>query len=281
LNQSYKIIEVSIPEEYFDTAVGILSLYPIIGIEEKYDSLQISFNRNLWNDAYRADIVSELRNIYPDVSLISETEISERNWNEEWEKNVPAVKISDRIGIVPSWKIDELDTEIKVIIDPKMSFGTGTHESTRLISILLSESVLKQSFWIDAGTGTGVLAIIAAKLGAEKILALDNNDWSIENALDNIRMNNVSDFIEVAISDLSNCQFPESDGIAANLNFHLIIELMQQFYNSLSSRRGILLVSGILITSKIEVIDKAKEIGFKLIKTIEENEWIAFKFQAV
>ncbi len=187
MKTSYITIEFSIPEEYFDPAIGILSLYPICGIEEKYDYLSVTFDTNDYNENIESSIITDLKSINSNIYITNRSEIDEKNWNEEWEKSVEPVIISPKLGIAPSWRINELMTEIMIIINPKMSFGTGSHESTRLLCKLMLDVIKPHSIWIDAGTGTGLLAILAIKLGTSKVFAVDNNIWAIENASENMK----------------------------------------------------------------------------------------------
>lgn len=277
MNLTYITIELAIPEEYFDPAIGILSYYPICGIEEKYDLLAVTFKANDFNDTIKNNIINDLQRIYPDAKIINQITIPEKNWNEEWEKTIKPVIISEKLGIAPSWKIDELATELKIIINPKMSFGTGSHESTRLVCKLMLEMDFKDQLWIDAGTGTGILAILASKLGAKKVIAIDNNPWAIENTIENVKLNQCEHFVEVVDTDLQNFKIPESDGILANLNYNVIYSQLPHFYSALERNQGTLLCSGLLITSKDDIIKRAMDLGFHIDKILSENEWIALK----
>ncbi|MBI5326066.1 MAG: 50S ribosomal protein L11 methyltransferase [Ignavibacteriae bacterium] len=183
------------------------------------------------------------------------------------------------MGIAPEWKISELGTKIKIAINPKMSFGTGEHSSTRLMCILAEKAIKEGSYWIDAGTGTGILAILAVRLGAGKVLAFDNNYWSIENAVENINLNNVSDKVEIKETDIDEFEFPDCDGILANLFLNLLLPSFKKFYKGLEKKKGELLVSGILIYNKDEIIKAATDAGFVIINSIVEDEWIAMHFR--
>jgi len=142
------------------------------------------------------------------------------------------------------------------------------------------ESIIQPgSYWIDAGTGTGVLAILAVFLGADKVLAFDNNSWSLENAEENIISNKCNDKVELLNSDVTRIELPEANGIAANLYPHLLIPSLPKFYQSLFENEGDLVVSGILVYDAQTVIMKAKEAGFRHILTLFEDEWVAVHFK--
>ncbi len=261
-------IHIRVLEEVYDLLYAVFYGLSFSGIEERLDEIVVTFPLEYWNEKEsqikRAIIESETN-----AQIVSEEILEDKNWNEEWEKQVPAITVNARIGIAPEWKIAELNTEIKIIINPKMSFGTGEHSSTRLISILAEQVIKPGSYWIDAGTGTGVLAILAIKLGAERVLAFDNNYWSIDNAAENIKINEVLSHIELIEADIDSFDFSDCDGIMANLFFNLLVPSFPCFYKGLKNNKGDLLVSGIMIYDKNEIIKAVSEAGFKMINIID------------
>lgn len=268
------------PEEIQDLALTVFSDYEITGIEQNMDKISVTFDRSDYSVELSELILERLKYFDPDIEIIDIYVIGEKNWNEEWEKNVPEIKVNDRIGIAPVWKLDKLDTEIKIKINPKMSFGTGDHASTRLVCRLMEDTVQKDSFWVDAGTGTGILAILAIKLGAKECFAFDNNEWSIDNSIENIRLNNVEDKITIEEQDIDTFEIPRCDGIAANIFLNIIIRSFKKFRKALNDG-GDLIVAGILTYDKDQVIENALANGFEVIRTIEEDEWTGFHFRAV
>jgi ribosomal protein L11 methyltransferase len=142
----------------------------------------------------------------------------------------------------------------------------------------MEQEVKQNSRWIDAGTGTGVLAILAEKLGASYIYAFDNDHWSIENAQENAEINKCK-HIELVLSEIDKLQMPQVDGIAANINLHIILEFLPAFYKSLQTSKGVLLVSGILVYHKDDVIQPALDLGFELEEVKQDDEWVGIKFR--
>jgi ribosomal protein L11 methyltransferase len=276
----YINVYVLIPDELHDLALGFLSGYKFTGIVENFDELVITFHEKDWNEETRCIMLDALSKLNPSVCIEREEEIEDRNWNEEWERNVTVIKVSDNVGIAPQWRFDELDTKFKIIINPKMSFGTGDHATTRLVCLELEKYVKPGDVWCDIGTGTGVLAILAVMLGAEKVYAIDNNSWSIDNARENFILNDVSLKIELSARDVQDYDIPEVNGIMANLYSHLILPSFQKFYNALKPKSGILIVSGILKYHGEEIIEAGKKCGFALLDSIIEDEWIAITFKA-
>lgn len=279
--KEFNNITISIPEEYFELAIATLMDFSILGIREDFDSLIITFDNSIVNNELIDNLLEALQHIYPETKIISQELISPKNWNEEWEKNVPLIKISDRIDILPEWKKNESTAEIPIIINPKMSFGTGQHETTRLISRLMEKYCKQNQRWIDVGTGTGVLAILAVKLGANSVFAFDNNEWAIENARENVILNKVEEFIEIVEADIEEFELPKADGISANLYANLVIYGFEKFHNSLIEKNGILLISGILRYQEEEILYEATGNGFELLEIIYEEEWLSAAFKAI
>lgn len=279
--KEFKNITISIPEEYFEMAIATLMDFSVLGIREDFDSLVITFDNSIVNDKLLENLLEALRSIYPGTNIVSQELISTKNWNEEWEKNVPLIKVSDRIEIMPEWKKNESSAVIPIIINPKMSFGTGQHETTRLIARLLEKYCKPHQKWIDAGTGTGILAILAVKLGAQSVFAFDNNEWAIENARENIILNKVENAIQIIEADIEAIELPFADGIAANLYANLVIYGFEKFQKSLAPNNGTLLISGILRYQEQEIINEAQKKGFEPMEVIYEEEWLAAAFKAV
>lgn len=273
-------MHIYLPDEFQELAYSNIYEYKFSGIEEKFDEIIITFDTSYYNDSIRKEIIENIQMAYNGAYIIKEERIEDKNWNEEWEKNVPTIIVNERIAIAPSWKIDELDQKLKIIINPKMSFGTGDHPTTRLCCRLLEEVLNKDENWIDVGTGTGVLAILAKMLGANKVIAFDNNIWSVENAEENIKINNLEGQIELLETDIDSFEFPSYNGIVANIFLHLAKQGMAKFFQSLQLNKGHLILSGILTYDKDIIIENARMNGFELIKTLVEDEWIAFDFIA-
>ncbi len=279
MKTDYFIVKIAINEEYQDLAMSVLMDYDFAGVEQNYDELIVSFTTESYCNINIDELIAEIKEILPETQLNSVEKISDRNWNEEWEKHVQPVIVSEQIAITPTHHSDNIDAQIKIIIDPKMSFGTGHHNTTRLMCKLMEKINFKDKKWIDVGTGTGVLAILAAKLGAEYIYAFDNNEWSVENAVENIEKNAVSDKIKIELEDIENVEFDDYDGVAANIFLNLVIPSLKKFKMGILKRNGDLLISGIMIYDEQQVIDEATKAGLVLADKIYEDEWVAFHFR--
>lgn len=274
----FVLLSINVPEEQSDIAVSVLSLYPIQGIEMGVDSMVVWFEQNDWNEDYRDVIVEEMKQ-YGVVAEVTEIGTEEdQNWNAEWEASIDPVIVNERIAIVPEWRLAEVQAPLRLIISPKMSFGTGHHATTRMMCRLVEKYVQPDDEWTDVGTGTGVLAILAARLGARSVLAFDNNEWSIVNARENIQANGCENTVHLSQSDVENMTLPQNDGLAANLYRHLVVPYADKFVSAVKPG-GVILVSGILIYDKSEVVQPFVDLGCSIADYLEEGEWCAVAFR--
>jgi ribosomal protein L11 methyltransferase len=200
--------------------------------------------------------------------------VEQKNWNEEWEKNFDPVIVDDFVAIRAEFHQPIKNTEHEIIITPKMSFGTGHHATTYIMIQQMHKIDFSNKTVFDFGTGTGVLAILAEKLGAKNIIAIDNDDWSINNAKENVEQNNCRN-IQVYLSDVPHSIY-KCDVVLANINKNVIIENLQALKNLLS-KNGQLLVSGLLVEDENDIISEAIKQGLKFINTIGRGKWISIK----
>ena len=203
--------------------------------------------------------------------------IPSQNWNAAWESNFEPIEV-DGICIVrapfhqknPSFKYD-------LLIEPKMSFGTGHHETTYLMLQQLLHLEVKNKAVLDMGCGTSVLALLAAKLEAKSILAIDNDSWSYENSLENCALNNCLG-IEVKLGDASLLNGRSFDLILANINRNILMQDMAQYVAALNPK-GELLISGFFDVDASSLIEHAKTLGLQLKQKLVKNSWALIHFQ--
>lgn len=202
-------------------------------------------------------------------------EIDERNWNLEWERTIGPVDIGRRITVQPSWRSDPAPPgRIVLTIDPKMSFGTGYHETTRLMVRLIESYIVPGTVVYDIGTGTGILAIAAVKLGARTAYGTDTDEWSVANALENLPLNGVQDRVRIAAGTFPPASADPPGMICANLTLNDLKGLLPEFSSRLTPG-GLLLVSGLLVSDGDDISDALRVAGFRHMETLTENEWIA------
>ncbi len=264
-----------------DLLSGMLWELPLSGLveEEGYLNLFAEEDAKLsQNDI--ADILERLQNENVIESFdVSEETFADRNWNEEWEKNIQVIEVTDKIVIKPSFKeYEPKPGQIILEIDPKMSFGTGEHASTRLVLKLMEKYGWNKDRVLDVGSGTGVLAICAAKMNGGMVIAIDNNEWCFVNGKENLTRNKVEDKIDVRLCEISDVSENEFDLILANINKNVLMTINEELANRMSNG-GKLILSGILIVDKEDIVNKYTEVGLKLIDSLEEDEWTGFVFE--
>jgi ribosomal protein L11 methyltransferase len=270
----YVLLTLSIPEEDMDLAMGVLCGYPLLGVEQGLDACTVCFEQNDWQQGYENSIVAELQQVGVAVELVTLSTEEDQNWNAEWEASIDPVVVNERIIIVPEWRAEEFSYPMTLVITPKMSFGTGHHATTRMMCRLMEVYAKPGDTWIDVGTGTGVLAIMAAKLGATSVYAFDNNEWSIVNSQENVARNAVEHIVRLEQVELQDVQLPRCNGLAANLYRHLVIPYAQAFIDAVEPG-GIILVSGILKYDRDDVAAPFLEAGCTLVDELAETEWCA------
>lgn len=200
-------------------------------------------------------------------------EVGERNWNEEWERTVAPIEVGSRLAIAPSWNPYRGDpSRLVVTIDPKMSFGTGYHETTRLMLRLLERRLPAGARVLDVGTGTGILAIASVRLGAASAVGTDNDEWAVENARENVRLNGVADRVEIAAGTLPGG--PRPDLLCANLTLNDLRSLLPDF-RAILRPGGILLASGLLSADEGPIASALAAAGFSTEEIERENDWLA------
>ncbi len=249
------------------------------GFQETDSSLLCYIEKHHWNEKKYGILKNKLKTILHTISAnaqVSFKEIIEENWNERWERSLQPIEIGTKIVIKPSWSEYKKDGEkIIITIDPKMSFGTGYHETTRLTLQLLEKYITSGCSVLDVGTGTGILAIASVKLGANKAVGIDIDEWSIENARENALANLVQEKVSISGQSLSHLSQTSFDIITANLTLNTIVELLPEFRNHLRPD-GILLLSGLLQSDRETMINHLHMHSFKTLEHRTENEWIAF-----
>ncbi len=202
---------------------------------------------------------------------ITQTIIPHQNWNAEWEKNFSPVFIEEYATILAPFH-NEMDAKgMKVIIQPQMSFGTGHHQTTWMMTKAIFELAEMPEKVLDMGTGTGVLAIYAEKLGAKDILAIDIEEWSAENARENVERNNCTN-IECLWGDIDKIEGLNFGLIIANINKN-ILKLHMQSYSNALEQNGTLLLSGFFVTDVEEMTSYCEAYKLKQTKVFTKDEW--------
>jgi len=206
-------------------------------------------------------------------------EIEDINWNEEWEKNLKVIKVTDRIVIKPSFReYFPTPDEIVLTIDPKMSFGTGEHQTTKLMLSMCEKYVKPKTRVLDVGTGTGVLAIASVLLGADYALGIDNDEWCYENALENIDQNHVYGKVEFRLAEISNIAENNFDVLLANIQKDVLLIIAKEIAEKVKAG-GMVILSGLLFTDEFDIVECYTKLGFSFVVKMQLDEWITLMFK--
>ena len=258
--------------------IGLLAGEGIESFLEEDHQLLAYLPETEWTEEKKQGIQAMLLNRVGNLPVYTATFIADRNWNAEWEATLQPIEISDKLLIVQkSSDVTPKPGQIVIEINPKMSFGTGYHATTRLMLRQMEHLDLKDKKIMDIGTGTGVLAIAARKLGNNRpILAFDNNSWAAENALENIAENQ-ADAIKVELLDAEEdliVNLKEGyDLILANINKNVIDRILPVIRKYAPGAP--VLLSGILVYDEPWLNKLLKRLDYTVVQTIYEDEWLS------
>ena len=262
-----KILIENISQEQKDILIAQLSLIGYDGFEEGTNYLNAFIQAASFNE-------DELLNINPQFCFSKEL-IKAQNWNENWEKSFQPVEINKFCRVRANFHQPLTDFTYEIIITPKMSFGTGHHATTYLMIEFIKEIDIKNKLVLDFGTGTGILAILAEKMGAASVTALDNDEWSIKNAEENFFVNRCKS-IMLRKTDFIDTE-DRFDIILANINKNVLLSNMAVLGQQLKPS-GVLVLSGLLTGDRGDIEKEALKNGLNLQQVMEKNGWIALKF---
>jgi ribosomal protein L11 methyltransferase len=259
------VIFKKISAEQAQILIALLSDCGFEGFEEADTLLKAFIAEEKFNEVELIDIITPFKISY---SLLF---IEHQNWNAQWESSFKPVKIKDFAAVRATFHEPVNDVKHQIIITPKMSFGTGHHATTFLMIEQMSEYNFTNKKVLDFGTGTGILAILAAKMGAMAVTAIDNDDWSIINAVENIKHN----LCETIVVNKADCLLPDNnyDIILANINLNVILKNMPAI--AAGCKTGtVVILSGFLKgdESKIKSSLLRNQLIFKGIT--EKNGWL-------
>lgn len=264
------------PDEYIrEILPGVISDLGFEGFVEDDRGIHCYIKKELWvstMDSAIRDMSEQLH--LPLFEIINITEIENQNWNAEWEKSVRPIFVTDSIVITPSWHPVDDNGKMVITIDPKMTFGTGYHETTRLVLRAMEGLVTGTTRVLDVGTGTGILSIAAAKLGAEKAIGIDIDEWSLDNGIENTIRNKVEHIVEIRIGSLETVHENDFTLIVANIVRNTLLELLDGMIGKLAEN-GTLILSGLLEKDKSIIEEALVRRHLSIVSVLQENEWIA------
>lgn len=221
-----------------------------------------------------------IENMLPNSHVrIIQAELENKNWNEEWEKNFPPTEIEGQIYVSAPFHPQRPEIPYQIRIIPKMSFGTAHHATTYSMLRLMIEMDFENKTVIDAGTGTGILAIFAEMKNAASVFAYDNDDWSVENSIENIERNQCRK-IEIAKGEKEILAGKTCDILLANIHKNVILGDLPFYHNALKTG-GDLLLSGFYSEDLPDISDACETLGMEIVKFIVKENWVAARFTKV
>ena len=286
------VVELLVPKEFGEGVSNFLIEQGATGIEEldedlKWERLRTYFPQNgkekrVLHALHR--YVKSLRKITPETlhTQIKTASLTEQDWGENWKRFFKPIPVTPKIVVKPTWLKAQLKRgQIPVNIDPGMAFGTGTHATTILSIQALEERLKRKRLSIlDVGTGSGILSIIAAKLRAKEVWGIDIDGAAVEIARENVKMNRVSDIVNIRKGSIGHLQ-KKFDMIVANIDLKSLRRMRWPLLKHLKTR-GFLILSGILEEEKDRIHQHYMKTGIlQLIKLVQREGWICMTFKKI
>ncbi len=277
---------ISIEPGYEDILTSCIFESGFSGLEEHTADDRILIHAYYHHAAHSPDQLEQFKRSIAEIpafkknklyEILSVEDIPDQDWEKNWRRGLKAIEIGSRFVVRPSW-IDYTTTgsRIEIIIDPKMAFGTGGHATTRLCMEMLENINPGGLTVIDAGCGSGILSIAAVKLGVESVFGFDHDSFSVENALENIRLNGIEDSITIVEAEIMAVS-PEPAGLVlANMISGVLIPGLPKLHSFLKPG-GTIVFSGLLAEEETLFTDALDNAGMKIIEQKQFEEWIAVK----
>ncbi len=274
-------------EDYSDIETNLKTVYgdlideSILNADKNHASVSIYVPEEKNYNDYVAFLKERFTTLQIDakIELIG---LKEEEWSTAWKKYYKPIKVGDKLVIVPMWEDYEAKYgEVVVKMDPGMAFGTGTHETTRLVAGLIERYIKNGDNVLDVGTGSGILSICAAKLGAKSCAAYDIDPVAVRVANENCEKNGCADIIKCKASDLlKDVEIPDGgfDFAVANIVADIIIRLSSDIGACLK-KEAYYITSGIIEEREEDVLNAMETAGFELVETVRENGWCAIVFK--
>ena len=273
----YHEFTIRIPDLFRDMLIRMLAQNGCLGVIEDKDSLIAYFPATNDVDNILSKLAVQkaiLEKVVREHELTFDYHlIPDQDWNESWKKGFTPLDVGEHFTILPPWE-DKRSGRIKLIIDPGMAFGTGHHETTRSCLVLMEryDGKTGKGRFLDLGTGTGLLAIAASKLGYEQVVAVDTDPLAIEASRKNLELNQV---VNIELREGSIIEAPGTfDCIVANIISSVLILLAHEIASCLRPS-GVAIVSGILADQADEVIRAYAQTGLKFIESFPDDKWVS------
>jgi len=270
-------IKLNIPQEKMEDISAYIFAQGCEGINVTDKNIQVYFSQFRWSNETKLALIDYIREFVPTFGSrdIQVVRFADQDWNKKWKEYFKPLRISKRIVVKPSWEsYKENSNDITLTIDPKMAFGTGHHESTQLMVIAIEKWMKEGMDILDVGTGSGILAIIAEKLGAGSVMAFDNDPVALKNAIENAQLNGTSNNTRFFLASPEMLQPSEYDLILANINRNVLLKYAKVF-SELMKPEGKLIISGLLLSDEPKMLREYQKSGFVLVQKNAMKDWLS------
>lgn len=249
-----------------------------IGFEtftEESDGLKAYVQVDQFNEGDFNEILERYQSVFEFTH--SQQIIEKQNWNARWESNYAPIQVANQVQVRASFHFPNESYKYDIVINPKMSFGTGHHDTTSMMMAFQLEVDHSQKSVLDIGCGTGILAILGEKLGANVVRGFDIEEWAAQNSIENASINNCKNavFVQGTIEQEPDYQY---DILLANINRNILLRDITQ-YMKFMKPQCTLLVSGFYVTDQDEIIEHFESVGLKNTGQKSQNQWACLKFQ--
>jgi ribosomal protein L11 methyltransferase len=246
---------------------------------DTFEELDFGFKAYIPATDFNQQLLNETLFPYRDMFAFSyeATLIPQKNWNEVWESNFEPIEIGNKIFVRATFHEPKPEFEYEIVIDPKMAFGTGHHQTTSMMLQLMLENDFANKNVLDMGCGTGILAIMASKLGAKTITAIDYDPVCYDSTIENAQLNHI-DNIKALCGSKEVIPDDQYDTILANINRNILLDQLSRYSETLKPE-GELYLSGFYELPDLDIItDEARKYGLKYISHKKDKDWVAAKF---
>lgn len=270
---NYIEIAIEIPRsnpDLSDIIVAFLANVEFESFSEENGKLLAYVQEKLYDKEATLEILNNFKVDY------TEKIIPQENWNKQWEENFSPIVVDDNLAIKAPFHTENFKTKHTIVIEPKMSFGTGHHATTSMMCKLISELDLEGKSGLDMGCGTGILAIYASLLGAQKLMAIDIDEWAYENTIENAERNGVNN-ITAKQGDVEDIPNNINDFVFANINLNILKKQIPTYAKVMKSGAPLLL-SGFFTTEIPQIREVCGNNGLEFVKNITQDEWTACVF---
>jgi ribosomal protein L11 methyltransferase len=272
LNNNYICIQVSTSNEMSEVLIALLGELPFDTFEENASG----FNAYIKTADYNAEVKAEIKTLQNNFGFsFSEEEIEAQNWNEVWESNFHPIEIDDFCGIRADFHQPMQHLMHEIVINPKMAFGTGHHETTHMMIQTMRDMDFQEKKVFDYGCGTGILAIMAGKLGATELIGVDNEYPAYESTIENAELNGIP-HIKSIFGTLNDVKESGFDVILANINRNIIVNSLATLYEKLNPNAYILL-SGFLKEDEDHMKNALAQQQLEFVGMRQRGNWICIK----